>query len=327
MQKTTFVVSCQWDELHFYDQSSPSHSQKLSIIVFCQHQDMSADPSQKTTMFYLWHIRKFKDGNPLAFWSFSCKFKISLLSACKKSLREFWFWVSSVVFKDAHLRRFWWHNLKKISVHYLRWSRSWDIQKMKQKFSCSWMPWSRHLRLNIDKAAFWTWKQGDFNFEWWISKSKGIIAHKIKSLRPSHRNIWWAFGAFKFKDIFMDIWRHNWRLQHVLTVGSMPSKDMSWWTCQGQLTQSPNESRFLKWYLLPCKKTYPVKNVSHVLSTSKSTCNSHNRPITMRRPINIITPWWKQQTLFRPSRLWSEMYPTITIILSCYFRPVESICK
>jgi hypothetical protein len=37
-------------------------------------------------------------------------------------------------------------------------------------------------------------------------------------LRPSLRNIWWAFGAFK--DI-LDIWRHNWRQQHVLTVGSM----------------------------------------------------------------------------------------------------------
>jgi hypothetical protein len=183
MQKTTFVVSCQWDELHFYDQSSPSHSQKLSIIVFCQHQDMSADPSQKTTMFYLWHIRKFKDGNPLAFWSFSCKFKISLLSACKKSLREFWFWVSSVVFKDAHLRRFWWHNLKKISVHYLRWSRSWDIQKMKQKFSCSWMPWSRHLRLNIDKAAFWTWKEiSILNDE--FQKARGLSPIKLSPWDP-----------------------------------------------------------------------------------------------------------------------------------------------
>jgi hypothetical protein len=79
--------------------------------------------------------------------------------------------------------------------------------------------------------------------------------------------------------------------------------------------------------MLPCKKTYPVKNVSHVLSTSKSTCNSHNRPITMRRPINIITPWWKRQTLFQPSRLWSEMFPTITIMASYYFWPVESICK
>jgi hypothetical protein len=46
-----------------------------------------------------------------------------------------------------------------------------------------------------------------------------------------------------------------------------------------------------KLFKLLCKKTYPVKNVSHILSTSKSTCNSHNHPITMRRLINIIIPW------------------------------------
>ena len=64
-----------------------------------------------------------------------------------------------------------------------------------------------------------------------------------------------------------------------------------------------------------CKKGH-CKKGHYTLSTSKSTCNSHNRRITMGRTISWLCWSYSQQTLFRPSQLWSDTFSTITFMSS-----------